>query len=142
MSNINVVVIAGNLGQDPELRFTPKGTQVASFSIASNRVWFDRETNEKNEETSWIRCEAWGKMAETVNNYLKKGSQAMIHGRLKQDRWEDSQGQQRTTIKVVVRDLQLPPRGAPTVMDQEMPVEAAVGAPEDGAPPLDEDVPF
>ena len=140
MSNINVVVLSGNLGQDPELRFTPKGTQVASFSIASNRVWFDRESNERNEETSWIRCEAWGKMADTINNYLKKGSQVMIHGRLKQDRWEDSQGQQRTTIKVVVRDLQLPPRGEAAAPEM---AEVAASPPlEDEQPPLDEDVPF
>jgi single-strand DNA-binding protein len=140
VSNINVVVISGNLGQDPELRFTPKGTQVATFSVASNRVWYDRETNQKNEETSWIRCEAWGKMAETINNYVKKGSHVVIHGRLKQDKWEDNQGQQRSIIKVIVRDIQLPPRGASAGAGAM--AEAAANPLEADEPPVDEDVPF
>ena len=140
MSNINVVVLSGNLGQDPELRFTPKGTQVASFSIASNRIWYDRETNQKNEETSWIRCEAWGKMAETINNYVKKGSHVVIHGRLKQDKWEDNQGQQRSIIKVIVRDIQLPLKGAPTSSGTVS--EASAGPPDADEPPVDEDVPI
>ena len=131
MANINVVVLSGNLGQDPELRFTPKGAQVANFSIASNRVWTDRETNEKRQETSWVRCEAWGRLGETANNYLKKGSHVVIQGRLRQDRWEDTQGQQRSMLKVVVTGLELPPKA-----------EAEVSAPFVEEEPIDDDVPF
>lgn len=79
------VVIVGNLGGDPEMRYMPDGTAVTNFSVATNRRWTDRASGEPREETTWFRVSAWRQQAETVNEYLSKGSQVLVEGRLRPD---------------------------------------------------------
>jgi single-strand DNA-binding protein len=79
------VVIVGNLGTDPEMRYMPDGTAVTNFSVATNRRWTDRASGEPREETTWFRVSAWRQQAETVNEYLSKGSQVLVEGRLRPD---------------------------------------------------------
>lgn len=102
MASYNLVVLVGNLTRDVELRFTPKGSAVAKIGLAVNRTWKD-ESGEKKEEVSFIDCEAWGKTAEVIAQYHKKGSSILIQGRLKMDTWEDKQSKEkRSKLKVVV----------------------------------------
>ena len=74
------IILVGNVGRDPELRYTPGGRAVCNFSLATNRVWTDRETNERREETTWFKITVWGQQAETVNQYVQKGKQVMVIG--------------------------------------------------------------
>jgi single-strand DNA-binding protein len=79
------LIVVGNLGGDPEMRYMPDGTAVTNFSLATNRVWADSRTGENKEETTWIRVSVWRKQAETVNQYLSKGSKVLVEGRLRPD---------------------------------------------------------
>ena len=79
------IIFVGNLGQDPEMRYMPDGQAVTNFSVASNRRWTDKTTGEPREETTWVRVAAWGKLAETVNQYLSKGRKVLVEGRLNPD---------------------------------------------------------
>jgi len=108
MSNINVVVLSGHLGSDPEIRFTPKGNMVANFSLALNEGWKDEEGN-RQERVSWVSAEAWGSLAEAAQKYLQKGHLVTLRGKLKEDVWEGENGTRRK-LKVVVREIQLPPK--------------------------------
>ncbi|MBI3876431.1 MAG: single-stranded DNA-binding protein [Verrucomicrobia bacterium] len=100
-ANINKVLIAGNLTRDPELRYTPQGTAVAQIGVAVNRT-YTSQSGERKEEVTFVDVEAWGKTAETIGQYLKKGRPVFIEGRLKLDQWDDKQtGQKRSRLKVV-----------------------------------------
>jgi len=104
--NWNKVQLAGRLTRDPELRNTPAGTEVASFTIATNRVWKDKDGT-KREEVAFIDCEAWGITASTISKHCAKGHELLVAGRLKQDTWEDkTTKQQRSRLKVVVEEFQ------------------------------------
>ncbi|NOY79040.1 MAG: single-stranded DNA-binding protein [Calditrichaeota bacterium] len=128
-NGVNKVILIGNLGKDPELRYTPNGTAVASFSIATNERWKDKEGNFQD-HTEWHRIVAWRKLAETVGEYLKKGSQVYIEGRLRTRTWEDQNGNKRTTTEIVADSLQMLGRregvsssdvaASPTASDDEM----------------------
>ena len=97
---VNKVILIGNLGQDPESRFTPQGTAVTSFSIATNESWKSQNGDIK-EHTEWHRIEMFGKRAETANEYMRKGNTVYIEGRLKTDEWEDKEtGQKRRATKI------------------------------------------
>ncbi|MDI6735378.1 MAG: single-stranded DNA-binding protein [bacterium] len=100
MANYNRVIIAGNLTKDPELRYIPSGEPVANFTVAINRN-YTTKAGERKEETSFIPVVVWRKQAETCNQYLKKGSPALVEGRLQQRSWETQEGQKRTIIEVV-----------------------------------------
>ena len=106
MPNLNKVMLMGNLTRDPELRYTPNNTAVANIGLAINRTWSNRQTNEKQEETTFIDCEAWGRTAEVINQYLKKGRPLYVEGRLKLDQWQDKDGGNRSKLKVVVESFQ------------------------------------
>ena len=106
MTNLNIIILGGNLTKDPEFRTTQGGMGVVSFSIAVNRTWVDRQSGQKKEETSYVDCEAWGKTAESVNQFLKKGRGCVVEGRVKQDRWETQDGQKRSKLKVVAERVQ------------------------------------
>ena len=98
-NSVNKVIIVGNLGQDPESRFTPQGTAVTSFSVATNESW-KNQSGEVVEHTQWHRIELFGKRAETANQYMRKGHTVYIEGRLKTDEWEDKEtGQKRRATK-------------------------------------------
>ena len=151
MANFNKVILAGNLTRDPELRYTPKGTAVAKIGLAINRKWRS-ETGEMKEETTFVDVDCFGKTAETVGQYLKKGRPILIEGRLRYETWEDKQsGQKRSKLGVVMESFQFidsnradagaaseAPRPRPAAAS---PAPAAEGGETDG-PPEGDDVPF
>jgi single-strand DNA-binding protein len=101
---LNKVMIIGNLGRDPEMRYTPSGRPVTSFSMATNRSW-NTSDGERRTETEWFNVVAWGSLAEICNQYLKKGQQVYIEGRLQTRRWEDDDGNKRSTTEIVAREM-------------------------------------
>lgn len=106
MANFNKVILAGNLTRDPELRYTPKGTAIARIGLAINRKW-KSETGEMKEEVTFVDVDAFGKQAETIGQYLKKGRPILIEGRLRYDTWEDKQsGQKKSKLGVVLESFQ------------------------------------
>ena len=106
MANFNKVILAGNLTRDPELRYTPKGTAIAKFGLAINRTW-RTDTGESKEEVTFVDLDAFGKQAETLAQYMKKGSPLLVEGRLKLDQWDDKQtGQKRSRMGVVIEGFQ------------------------------------
>ena len=105
MSSFNKAILLGYLSKDVELRYTPKGTAIARLSVAVNRTW-KNEAGEKKEEVSFIECDAFGRTAETLAQYFKKGKPILIEGRLKQETWTDKQTQkQRSALKVVIESF-------------------------------------
>ncbi len=107
--NLNKVILIGRLTADPDLRTTPSGTHVVSFSIATNRNWTDKDGNKK-EETEFHNIVAWGRQADVVNQFSKKGAVIMIEGRLQTRSWEDKEGQTRRTTEIIAERIQLGPR--------------------------------
>tara|TARA_B100001750_G_scaffold237612_1_gene242963 strand:+ start:145 stop:618 length:474 start_codon:yes stop_codon:yes gene_type:complete len=108
MANFNKVILVGNLTRDPELRHIPSGTAVTDLGLAVNRNWTDRNTNQKNEETTFVDITCWGRTAEIACEYLRKGRPVLIEGRLQMDSWDDREtGQKRTKLKVVCDNLQM-----------------------------------
>jgi len=95
MQAFNKVILAGNLTRDPELRYTPSGTAIAKFGLALNRKWKDSQSGEMREEVTFVDVDAFGKQAELIGQYLKKGQPLLVEGRLKMDSWEDKQTQQK-----------------------------------------------
>lgn len=104
---INKVIAIGNLGQDPDTRYLGSGTAVTNFSIAVSEGWTDKQTGEKKERTEWITVETWGKTAEICSEYLRKGAQVYIEGKLQTDSWEDkSTGEKKYRTKVRASEVQ------------------------------------
>lgn len=106
MPSVNKVILLGHLGGDPELRYLPDGSPVASFSIATNETWKDKN-GEKQERTEWHRCQAWGRLAEIAGEYLKKGAPVYLEGKIRTRKWQDKNGQDRYTTEIVVERLQM-----------------------------------
>jgi len=102
MAGINKVILVGNLGQDPELRYTQDGMAICNLSLATSDSWKDKNSGEKRERTEWHRIVIFGKLAEICGEYLKKGRQIYIEGRLQTRKWQDKEGQDRWTTEVVV----------------------------------------
>jgi single-strand DNA-binding protein len=141
--SVNKVMLIGNLTRDPELRYTPQGSAVCEFAVALNSSYTNKQTGQRVEEVSFIDIVAWARTAEICAEYLKKGRQVFVEGRLKQDRWESPEGKKQSKIRVVADNVQfLGARpaggGAP---GGPAPEGAAEPAPE-GTPPPDPDVPF
>jgi single-strand DNA-binding protein len=103
--SVNKVIIVGNLGRDAELRYTTGGHAVANFSLAATEKWNDKQ-GQKQERTEWVRCQLWGKSAEALEPYLKKGKQVYIEGRLQTREWEDKDGNKRYTTEIVADRVQ------------------------------------
>jgi single-strand DNA-binding protein len=99
---INKVILVGNLGQDPEIRYTPDGRPIANFSIATSETWNDKNSGERREKTEWHRVVVFGKLAEICGEYLSKGRQVYIEGKLQTRKWQGQDGQDRYTTEVVV----------------------------------------
>ncbi len=107
-ASFNRVILVGNLTRDPEVRYTPGGTAVTEIGLAVNRYWFDKGSNERKEETTFIDVTLWGRQAEVAGEYLSKGRPVLIEGRLQTDSWDDKEtGKRRTKLKVVGETLQL-----------------------------------
>ena len=105
MASVNKVIIVGNLGRDPETRYLPSGEAVTNISVATTETWKDKASGEKKEETEWHRVSAFGRLAEIMGEYLKKGSQVYIEGSLRTRKWQDKEGHERYTTEIVV-DMQ------------------------------------
>jgi single-strand DNA-binding protein len=103
--SVNKVILVGHLGANPEVRFTPSGAAVANFSIATNEVWNDKN-GQKQEKTEWHRIVVWGKLAQLCGEYLSKGRQAYIEGRLQTRQWQDKDGQTKYMTEVVASTVQ------------------------------------
>ena len=156
MANFNKVILAGNLTRDPELRYTPKGLAIAKIGMAINRNWTS-ESGEKKEEVTFVDVDAFGRQAETLAQYMKKGSPILIEGRLKLDQWDDKQsGQKRSKLGVIVEGFQFlgtgnrgtesgGEAGSAPAAPRSRPSAPAAPAPEsepDVAPHEGDDVPF
>jgi len=106
MASFNRVILLGNLTRDPQVRYTPGGTAVSEIGLAVNRTWFDQKTNSKREETTFVDVTLWGRQAEVAGEYLAKGRQVLIEGRLQLDSWEDKDsGQKRSKLRVVCENM-------------------------------------
>ena len=103
---VNKVILLGNLGKDPELSYLPSGQSVAKFSLATSRKYKDK-SGELKEETEWHNIVAWGKLGEISAQYLKKGRQAYVEGRIHSNKWEDREGKPRTTVEIVADEVVL-----------------------------------
>jgi len=151
MASFNKVILVGNLTRDPELRYTPKGTAIAKVGLAVNRVWTN-EAGEKKEEVTFVDVDVFGRTAENVGQYMRKGRPILIEGRLKLDQWDDKQtGQKKSKLGVVAETVQFlgSPAGseggsAPSAPRAQRPAPAAPAAePVEGdGPPESDDVPF
>ncbi len=139
---VNKVILVGNLGRDPEMRHTQKGRPVANFTLATNERWRDKD-GQQQERTEWHRIVVWDRLAEICTEYLTKGKQVYIEGRLQTRQWEDREGNKRSTTEIVANQMQmLGRRGEPGPGDPG-PGESS---PEPEAPPPgpagDDDIPF
>lgn len=104
---INKVILVGNLGKDPEVRYAPNGGAVANITIATSESWKDKTSGEKQERTEWHRVVFFGKLAEIAGEYLKKGAQIYVEGRLQTRKWQDKEGKDRYTTEIVANDMQM-----------------------------------
>ena len=107
MSGVNKAIIIGNLGQDPEIRYTQDGKAIANISIATSEQWKDKQTGEKQERTEWHKVTAFGKLGEIIGEYLRKGSKVYIEGRIQTDKWQDKEGNDRYTTKIIAGQMQM-----------------------------------
>tara|TARA_B100000214_G_scaffold83045_1_gene56447 strand:- start:6 stop:437 length:432 start_codon:yes stop_codon:yes gene_type:complete len=105
MSSVNKALIIGNLGQDPEIKYTQSGSPVANLSVATSERWKDKSTGDQKEQTEWHRVVVFGRLAEIAEQYLKKGSKVFIEGKIQTRDWEDSEGRKRYTTEVVAREM-------------------------------------
>jgi len=104
---VNRVTIIGNLGQDPEVRYTQNSTAIANLSIATSESWNDKQTGEPREQTEWHRCVAYRRLAEVCGEYLKKGSKVYVEGKLQTRKWEGQDGVERYTTEIIINDMQM-----------------------------------
>ncbi len=104
---VNKVILIGNLGRDPEVRYSPNGNAIANLTMATTESWRDKATGEKQEKTEWHRVVFFGRLAEIVGEYLKKGSQIFVEGRLQTRKWQDKDGNDRYTTEIVATEMQM-----------------------------------
>ena len=148
---INKAIIVGNLGRDPEVRYTANGSAVANVTIATSESWKDKQSGERQERTEWHRVVFFGRLAEIAGEYLKKGAQVYIEGRLQTRKWEDKSGQERYTTEIVASEMQMLGSrggGASGAPDDDNSSEtrstagSSGGSTSGGDPDLDDDIPF
>lgn len=152
---VNKVILIGNLGRDPEVRYSPNGSAVANVTLATSESWKDKNSGEKQEKTEWHRVVFFGRLAEIAGEYLKKGSQVYVEGRLQTRKWQDKEGHDRYTTEIVANEMQmLGSRGGAGVpsdnFNQDQPVAAESSAPAGAkkagataaAGDFDDDIPF
>ena len=140
---VNKVIIVGNLGKDPETRYMPSGSAVTNLSVATSETWKDKQTGEQKERTEWHKVAMFNRLAEIAAEYLRKGSQVYIEGKLRTRKWQDRDGNDRWTTEIVADEMQmLGGRGgggsAPMSSDR-----GSSGGPPDGPPDdFEDDIPF
>jgi single-strand DNA-binding protein len=137
MASVNKVIVLGNLGSDPEVRYTPSGKAVANFSLATSERYTNKD-GEKEEKTEWHRIVAWGRLGEICGEYLSKGSQIYIEGRLQTRTWEDRDGNKRYTTEIVAHTMQMlggsRKGGEATSIEESHPSEEPISIPDDDIP--------
>ena len=145
MRGVNKVILVGHLGQDPDVRAMPSGSSVANLSLATNEQWRDKNTGEQQERTEWHRLALFGRLAEIAGQYLRKGAQVYVEGRLRTRKWQDRDGHDRYSTEIVVNEMQMlggrgstsqagPDRPAPPAESREPASRADM--------PFDDDIPF
>ncbi len=139
MAGVNKVVLVGNLGADPEVRYTTGGSAVANFRIATSEEWRDKNSGEKQSRTEWHRVVAFGRLGEICGEFLHKGKQVYIEGRIQTRSWEDKDGNTRYTTEIVAREMQM--LGSAPGRDSREPGPGGGGAKEPVTVPED-DIPF
>jgi single-strand DNA-binding protein len=153
MASLNKVILIGNLGADPETRFTPGGDQITNIRIATTEVTKDKATGDKKELTEWHRIVFFGRLAEIAGQYLKKGRQVYVEGRIRTNKWQDKEGQDRYTTEIVANEMKMlgsregmgeaPPRES-SGASQRKPPSTPAAAPSGGAAfdNFEDDIPF
>ncbi len=145
---VNKVIIVGNLGNDPETRYMPSGTAVTNLSVATSRSWKDRQSGEQKEHTEWHKVAMFDRLAEIAAEYLRKGSQVYIEGRLQTRKWQDKDGNDRWTTEIVANEMQMlggrAGSGAPAMNDAPpaSAPPASAPPPKSGSDDFDDDIPF
>ncbi len=165
MASVNKVILVGNLGKDPEVRYMPSGSAICNITLATSRSWKDKTSGERQEETEWHRVSLFDRQAEIAGEYLKKGRSVYIEGRLRTRKWTDKEGQERYTTEVVASDLVLlggregggggntgfgggdegaapAPRSAPAPRAPVAASKPAMQKPNTGFDDMDDDIPF
>ena len=149
---INKVIIVGNLGQDPETRYMPSGSAVTNFTVATNESWKDKQTGEQKERTEWHRVAMFNRLAEIAAEYLRKGSQVYIEGKLRTRKWQGQDGQDRYTTEIIADEMQMLGGrgggggsfggGAPSGGGQSGGGGGGSAPPQPGPDDFDDDIPF
>ena len=140
---INKVILVGNLGADPETRYMPSGGAVTNIRIATSESWKDKNTGDQQERTEWHNIAFFGRLAEVAGEYLRKGSQVYVEGRLRTRKWQDRDGNDRYTTEVIAGEMQMlggrPGSGAPAKSESNAPPPGPVPPPDGN---FDDDIPF
>jgi single-strand DNA-binding protein len=154
MASVNKVILVGNLGADPETRYMPSGDAITNIRIATTDRWKDKASGEMKEATEWHRIAFFGRLAEIAGQYLKKGSQVYVEGRIRTRKWQDKEGQDRYTTEIVADAMQLlgkregmgdaPPResGEPAAAGAAAGAKPAAKKPATSLADMDDDIPF
>jgi single-strand DNA-binding protein len=160
MAAINKVILIGNLGKDPEVRYTPNGNATCNVSVATTRTWKDKNSGEKQEETEWHRVVFYDRLAEIAGEYLKKGRPVYVEGRLKTRKWQNKDGQDVYTTEIIANEMQMlggregmgggeegPSSGGGTYSNRPAPASRQVtpkpvDKPSTGFDDMDDDIPF
>ena len=148
---VNKVILVGNLGKDPEVKYTASGSAVVNITVATSESWNDKQTGEKQERTEWHRIVFFRRLAEIAGEYLRKGSQVYIEGKLQTRKWQDQNGQDRYTTEIVANEMQMlgargqdagnrPPQGGG--FRAEAPAQPAAAQPQGDSSFADDDIPF
>ena len=142
---INKVILIGNLGGDPEVRYMPNGGAVANLTLATSESWKDKQSGEQHDRTEWHRLVFFNRLAEIVGEFLRKGSKIYVEGRLQTRKWQDKNGQERYTTEIIVSEMQmLDGRGSShaTESSQEQHSKAPAETSAADQQPFDDDIPF
>jgi single-strand DNA-binding protein len=142
MSSLNKAMLIGHLGRDPEVRYMPNGDAVANVAVATSEQWKDKATGEKKEATEWHRVVVYGKLAEVIGQYLKKGSQVFFEGKIKTRKWTDKDGIEKYTTEIVADTMQMLGPKQSGEAQREQPARQAAPASAGSFSDLDDDIPF
>ncbi|MDH3431158.1 MAG: single-stranded DNA-binding protein [Gammaproteobacteria bacterium] len=142
---INKVIIVGNLGSDPETRYMPSGSAVTNLTVATNESWKDKQTGEQKDRTEWHKVAMFNRLAEVAAEYLRKGSQVYIEGKLRTRKWQDKNGQDRWTTEIIADEMQMlggRGGGGSAAMGSSQDSGPSSPPPQAGPDDFDDDIPF
>lgn len=148
---VNKVILIGNLGKDPEVRYMPNGNAVCNVTLATSETWKDKQSGEQKEQTEWHNLTFYRRLAEIAGEYLRKGSKIYVEGRLQTRKWQDKSGNDRYTTEIIANEMQMldsKGSGGSTGFSSSAPAQKTSAAPAHSAPPasssndFDDDIPF